>query len=254
LDSTGTVLRAANTFGANGLLSRNVGGTSTFYTFDPQGSVCQRFGSGSNPALLSTDEYDAFGARQATTQTGAGDVFAFGAQWGYQTDPETGLLLLTNRYYDPGLAPPGRVNPYRCVPNSPASFADPLVPWAQVRHMRERFEASAAEVGARVEITGGRAYSGYRHAPDAPVLRLAAEGLRRTGKEPSYHPTGGGSDANIFNARGIPSVVVSCGYENAHSVDEYVAFADIRLNAFWCLGLIQAAAELSAEPFVTVLR
>jgi tripeptide aminopeptidase len=124
----------------------------------------------------------------------------------------------------------------------------------QVRHMRERFEAGAAEVGAQVEITGGRAYSGYRHAPDAPVLRLAAEGLRRTGKEPSYHPTGGGSDANIFNAHGIPSVVVSCGYENAHSVDEYVAFADIRLNALWCLGLIQAAAELSAEPFVTVLR
>jgi tripeptide aminopeptidase len=124
----------------------------------------------------------------------------------------------------------------------------------QVRHMRERFEAGAAEVGARVEITGGRAYSGYGHEPDAPVLRLAAEGLRRAGKEPSYHPTGGGSDANIFNARGIPSVVVSCGYENAHSVDEYVAFADIRLNALWCLGLIQAAAELSAEPFVTVLR
>jgi tripeptide aminopeptidase len=112
----------------------------------------------------------------------------------------------------------------------------------QVRHMRERFEAGAAEVGARVEITGGRAYSGYRHEPDAPVMRLAAEGLRRAGKEPTYRPTGGGSDANVFNAHGIASVVLSCGYENAHSVDEYVAFADIRLNALWCLGLVAAAA------------
>lgn len=112
----------------------------------------------------------------------------------------------------------------------------------QVRHMRERFEAGAAEIGARVEFSGGRAYSGYRHERDAPVMRLAAAGLRRAGKEPTYRPTGGGSDANIFNARGIPSVVVCCGYENAHSVDEHVAFADIRLNALWCLGLVAAAA------------
>jgi tripeptide aminopeptidase len=125
---------------------------------------------------------------------------------------------------------------------------------AQVRHMREQFEAGAAEVGARVEITGGRAYSGYRHEPDAPAMRLAAEGLRRAGKEPSYRETGGGSDANIFNARGIPSVVVSCGYENAHSVEEYMAFADIRLNALWCLGLVEAAAKLSAELLPPVLR
>ena len=113
---------------------------------------------------------------------------------------------------------------------------------AQVRHMREQFEAGAAEVGARVEFSGGRAYSGYRHALDAPVLLLAAEGLRRAGKEPAYRPTGGGSDANIFNANGIASVVLSCGYEDAHSVSESVAFADIRLNALWCLGLVAAAA------------
>lgn len=113
----------------------------------------------------------------------------------------------------------------------------------QVRHMRERFEAGAAEVGARVEITGGRAYSTYRHDLNAPVIRLAAEALRRAGKEPSFHPTGGGSDANVFNGRGIPTVVVSCGYENAHSVNEYVAFSDIRMNALWCLGLVAAAAE-----------
>lgn len=116
---------------------------------------------------------------------------------------------------------------------------------AQMLHMRERLEHGAAEVGARVEINEWRAYSGYRHEPDAPVMRLAAEGLRRAGNEPSFRPTGGGSDANVFNAYGIPTVVLSCGYEDAHSVDEHVAFADIRLNAEWCLGLVAAAAELN---------
>jgi tripeptide aminopeptidase len=113
----------------------------------------------------------------------------------------------------------------------------------QVRHMRERFEAGAAEVGGRVEITGGRAYCGYQHDLESTVMHLAAAGLRRAGKEPTYRATGGGSDANVFMANGIPCVVASCGYENAHSVQEYVPFADICLNAEWCLGLIAAAVK-----------
>jgi hypothetical protein len=76
LDSAGTVLKAANTSGANGLLSRNAGGTSTFYTFDQQGSLAQRFGN--QAALLSTDEYDAFGMLKGQTPTGVGDVFGYG--------------------------------------------------------------------------------------------------------------------------------------------------------------------------------
>lgn len=114
---------------------------------------------------------------------------------------------------------------------------------AQVRHMRDCFESAAADTGARVEYTGGRVYSGYRHDPDSPLLRLAATALRRLGKEPTYRPTGGGSDANIFNAAGIPTLVLSCGYENAHSVTEYVPFADLRLNADFALALIATAVQ-----------
>src|SRR4051794_20699001 len=51
-----------NTFGAAGLLSRRSGGLSgptTFYTFDPQGNVCQRLDA--NATVTSTDTADAFG-------------------------------------------------------------------------------------------------------------------------------------------------------------------------------------------------
>jgi RHS repeat-associated protein len=58
-----------------------------------------------------------------------------GAQWGYYTDGETGLLLLTNRYYDAGtgrflnrdpIGYAGGINLYGYVGNGPTSFADPL--------------------------------------------------------------------------------------------------------------------------------
>jgi YD repeat-containing protein len=78
LDSTGTVLKAANTFGANGLLSRNVSGTSAFYTFDPQGSVCQRLDRTGN--LLSSNSYDAWGGTVQHDRSGVSNVFGYGAQ------------------------------------------------------------------------------------------------------------------------------------------------------------------------------
>jgi len=83
-------------WGMNWLLSRRTGTTSVFYTFDPQGSVVQRLDSNEN--ILSLYAYDAWGNPLVTNP---GDPFGYDAQWGYYTDNETGLLLLTHRYYDP---------------------------------------------------------------------------------------------------------------------------------------------------------
>jgi len=87
---------ATNTFGINGLVSRNDSSGTNFYAFDPQGSTAERVDS--SGALVSTDAYNAWGTR---TSTGSGDVFGYGAQWGYYTDAETGLILCGHRYYDP---------------------------------------------------------------------------------------------------------------------------------------------------------
>ena len=95
LSGSGSVT-ATNTFGAHGLVSRNVSAGSTFYTFDSQGGVAQRLTS--SDTVADTDAYNAWGSR---TSTGGGDVFTYGAQWGYYTDGETGLVLCGHRYYDP---------------------------------------------------------------------------------------------------------------------------------------------------------
>jgi RHS repeat-associated protein len=132
------VVQAVNTFGAAGLVSRRTGGVNgptTFYTFDPQGNVCQRLDS--TAMATSTDMADAFGTVYRAPSLGVRDVFSFGGQWGYYHDWDGGanLWLLTNRYYDPGLgrfvtADPignaGGGNRYRFVGNNPTVFADPL--------------------------------------------------------------------------------------------------------------------------------
>jgi RHS repeat-associated protein len=98
MDSLGNVT-AVDTFGRAGLLSRRAGGTSVFYTFDPQGSVSERLDG--TAAVLTSHVWDAHGVGQSTGVTT--DPHGYKGQWGYYRDVETGLLLLTHRYYDPGM-------------------------------------------------------------------------------------------------------------------------------------------------------
>lgn len=114
---------------------------------------------------------------------------------------------------------------------------------AQVAHMRQCLEEAAAHYGGQAEIGYTRAYLGYQWSEDDLPLRIAAAAWRRTGGEPAYRPTGGGSDGNVFNARGVPSVVLTCGYFDAHSVNEHVALSEMIAAAAWAVEIARVVAE-----------
>jgi RHS repeat-associated protein len=130
IDSSGTII-AVNTRGANGLLSRTTSGSSVFYTFDLQGNVIQRLDS--SGSILSSHLFDSFG--EGVSSTAVSDPSGFGAQWGYYTDSETGLILCSHRYYDPSIGHflirdpiqyTGGINLYDYTLNNSIDSADPL--------------------------------------------------------------------------------------------------------------------------------
>lgn len=53
--------------------------------------------------------------------------------------------------------------------------------------------------------------------PDAPLIRSSDTAIRRVGLDPLLLPTGGGSDANIGNDKGIEVVNLGVGYKDVHS-------------------------------------
>ncbi len=112
---------------------------------------------------------------------------------------------------------------------------------AQTEHMLAAFREAAGRHGAQVEVEARRLYNGYRHALDSDLIRWVTEAVRRLGLEPIYHEAGGGTDANVFNARGIPSVVISTGQADVHTRNEHIAIDDLVLCARWVLECVRSA-------------
>ena len=115
-----------------------------------------------------------------------------------------------------------------------------------VREMLETatFAASLAECEVESEVRPS--FPGYRFRESDPPVVLAATALRAAGVEPSYALSGGGADANVFNARGLSCVNLANGMREIHTPDEHIAVADLELMVDVTLALVDAAAAASS--------
>jgi len=112
----------------------------------------------------------------------------------------------------------------------------------QTARMVAALKGAAERYGATAEIDVQRAYDGYALDESDPVVHALAEACRSAGVEPTFMPSGGGSDANIYNAHGIKVVNLSVGMGNVHTTEERVAVADMVAAAEIVLAFVSAGA------------
>jgi tripeptide aminopeptidase len=62
---------------------------------------------------------------------------------------------------------------------------------------------------------------------EAPIVALVEEATARLGRNVEVRGAGGGSDANIYNAHGIETVILGTGMTDVHTVNESVRVADM---------------------------
>ncbi len=122
-------------FGANGLVVYS----GTIYQFDPQGNAVHLLDDDGRTVLANL-AYDAWGQLMSGSNP---TPYGYKAQWGYHTDVETGILLLTHRYFDPAMGRfltrdpiglEGGMNLYAYVGNGVVNKVDPRglmiqLPW-----------------------------------------------------------------------------------------------------------------------------
>lgn len=70
-------------------------------------------------------------------------------------------------------------------------------------------------------------FEGYNLEKDHPLFSRLERTFSEMNLKPNYFETFGGSDANIFNAKGIRSVPIGSGYYNAHQYTEEAHIDDM---------------------------
>jgi tripeptide aminopeptidase len=115
-----------------------------------------------------------------------------------------------------------------------------------VREMLETAAFAASLGECEVESEVRPSFPGYRFRESDEPVRLAATALREAGFEPSYALSGGGADANVFNARGLSCVNLANGMMEIHTPDEHIAVADLEAMVDVTLALVDVARRTGA--------
>jgi tripeptide aminopeptidase len=97
----------------------------------------------------------------------------------------------------------------------------------QLDAMKSACESACSEMGASCDFRYELMYPGYKFDETAPHVKLAMDAAEAIGLTPNLFHSGGGSDANLFNGQGIPTVNLSVGYQAIHTVNEYIAVSDL---------------------------
>jgi tripeptide aminopeptidase len=137
-----------------------------------------------------------------------------------------------------GLA--SNIVPNRVMFRGETRSLDPDKLRAQTEHMRQRFEEAAARHSvtlggkvhaARAEVRIESDYDRLNVPEQASIVRLMTGAAQALGRALPTRATGGGSDANVFAARGLEVANLACGMRDIHTVNEWVDLKDLVLTA-----------------------
>lgn len=109
---------------------------------------------------------------------------------------------------------------------------------AQMEQIRRICEDTAVGFGAVVRVDSRLHMLAYRVGEKEPVVQRFRRVCETLGVECSLTRTLGGSDNNCFIQHGIRGVVLSCGMNQVHSIEEFSSVSELERCASIVAGLI----------------
>jgi len=115
----------------------------------------------------------------------------------------------------------------------------------QLSLMKEAFETAANELNGRVDIKTNLTFPNFNLDENDPVIKIAKRAAEKIGRSCDLIKAGGGSDANIFNGYGVPTGILTCGYELIHTTEERMPIKELNKLTEMTLAIIAEVASAS---------
>jgi tripeptide aminopeptidase len=113
----------------------------------------------------------------------------------------------------------------------------------QIIHMRKQLSDACFKARARLKIKVGVMYKSFEIKKNEKALKVAFSAARKAGLKPVLKQTGGGSDANIFNAAGVPTVNIGVGMHKVHTTSEIVKIKEMAKGTEIVLNMIKECTK-----------
>ena len=91
---------------------------------------------------------------------------------------------------------------------------------------------------ALIEVDMTTQFAAYSISDSGRCLNRVKNALDKLGLSLNMHPSGGGTDGNVFRLNGIDAVVVGMGSHNAHTTREYVHIPELIDVAKFCEAIV----------------
>ncbi len=116
----------------------------------------------------------------------------------------------------------------------------------------EVFSQTANKYGGECKINITRKYKAFNLNENEPTVVIAKKSIENIGLQPLCRKYPGGSDANILNGLGIPSVNFGLGYRNVHSKQEFISIDNLVTSGNIGLSICTTTAETSKQKAVSL--
>ena len=109
---------------------------------------------------------------------------------------------------------------------------------AQTEHIHKCLQEACDESGASLEWNPVTNYVSYRVPEDSEMVKDLLACIDQIGREKLVTLGGGGSDANIYNQKGIQAVVLGTGMTKVHTTSECIKISNLNDTARLALALL----------------
>lgn len=113
----------------------------------------------------------------------------------------------------------------------------------QTRDIVEKIREAAAGLGTDADIKVEKLYGNFIIDHNELVVRIAVEAAQNLGLSPRLESTGGGSDANMFNEKGISAVILGIAMQNVHTTEEFIKIDDLEASCRYLVEIIKVAGK-----------
>ena len=114
---------------------------------------------------------------------------------------------------------------------------------ALTQRMVDSVNAALDGTGCTTEIDIKKDYDPYELPPDALPIQYLRRAAEKLGFPVVLEEEGGGSDANHFNAYGVPTTVLGVGMTDCHTKEESIRERDLYEAAELTLAIVREIAE-----------